>query len=311
MAGHTVEITTNPERFLADAGELLAAEPLLTTVVSTVTHQAAQQVAAGEPASGHPRWWAVARDPSGQVVGVAMRTAPFAPHPLYVLPMPEDSARALARALDDRGEVALAVNGFLPAAQVVADELARLTGGVSRVWERTRLHEVRRLVEPRPVPGASRLATEDDLALCRDWLAAFQQDAAEQAGRDPADAPLEPVSAADIQERITGQRVLLWEVDGEAVSLCGHFAPTLGVARVGPVYTPPEHRGRGFASAAVAQVTRQLLAEGLRVCLFTDQANPTSNRVYAALGYEPVVDAANLVIEPSGLGRLQPDSDPT
>jgi predicted GNAT family acetyltransferase len=65
---------------------------------------------------------------------------------------------------------------------------------------------------------------------------------------------------------------------------------------VGPVYTPPEHRGRGYASAAVAEVSRQILAAGDRACLFTDQANPTSNRIYESLGYRPVGDMVNLLV---------------
>ena len=77
-----------------------------------------------------------------------------------------------------------------------------------------------------------------------------------------------------------------------------------GVARIGPVYTPREHRGRGYASAAVAEVSRRLLDEGVRVCLFTDQANPTSNRIYQALGYRPVVDMANLRGAADPLPRL-------
>ena len=68
------------------------------------------------------------------------------------------------------------------------------------------------------------------------------------------------------------------------------------MSRVAPVYTPREHHGRGYAGAAVAQVSRMLRDRGGRVCLFTDQANPTSNRIYQALGYRPVVDMANLLI---------------
>ena len=48
-----------------------------------------------------------------RVVGVAMRTAPFAPYPLFVLPMPDAAAVALARALHDRGEPVGGVNGAL------------------------------------------------------------------------------------------------------------------------------------------------------------------------------------------------------
>ncbi|WP_406043434.1 GNAT family N-acetyltransferase [Micromonospora sp. NBC_00898] len=65
---------------------------------------------------------------------------------------------------------------------------------------------------------------------------------------------------------------------------------------MGPVYTPPGQRGRGWASNAGAEVSRRIQAEGARVCLFTDRANPTSNKIYAALGSRPVVDMANLVI---------------
>jgi predicted GNAT family acetyltransferase len=62
------------------------------------------------------------------------------------------------------------------------------------------------------------------------------------------------------------------------------------------VYTPPAERRRGWAGNGVAEVSRRILAQGARACLFTDQDNPTSNKVYAALGYRPVVDMANLVI---------------
>jgi predicted GNAT family acetyltransferase len=57
------------------------------------------------------------------------------------------------------------------------------------------------------------------------------------------------------------------------------------------VYTPPELRGRGYASAVVAALTKRELDAGARCCsLFTDLANPTSNHVYTALGYEPRAD---------------------
>jgi len=69
------------------------------------------------------------------------------------------------------------------------------------------------------------------------------------------------------------------------------------VSRLGPVYTPPDQRGRGWASNAVAEVSGLIQAGGARVCLFTDQANPTSNKIYAALGYRQVIDMANLVLK--------------
>ena len=101
----------------------------------------------------------------------------------------------------------------------------------------------------------------------------------------------------EIAERIAEGRIWLWEDGlGTPVSLVGFNAPSFGVARVGPVYTPGAHRGHGYASVLTEHVSRLLRDSGTRVCLFTDQANPTSNKIYAAIGYEPVVDMANLVI---------------
>jgi len=61
---------------------------------------------------------------------------------------------------------------------------------------------------------------------------------------------------------------------------------------VGPVYTPPEHRRRGYATSLVAGLSRSLIERGFRACfLYTDLANPTSNRIYGEIGYERVCDS--------------------
>ena len=74
----------------------------------------------------------------------------------------------------------------------------------------------------------------------------------------------------------------------------------LRLRAAGPVYTPPEERGQGYASAAVAALSQHVLDSGATPCLFTDQANPTSNAIYQRLGYRPLADMANLVIGPRG-----------
>jgi predicted GNAT family acetyltransferase len=232
-----------------------------------------------------------------QVVGAGMRTAPSAPHPVHLLPMPDEAARMLARTLVERGETVTAVNGALPAVRRVAEELARLTGGRAEVHEHMRLHVLEELVEPRPVPGRARRATTADLELAFAWFRAFHADAAAQAGR--GEVSPEQFTADDVAVRIEPGRVWLWQDDaGEVVSLVAHNPPVSGVARIGPVFTPAAQRGRGWASALTAHVSRLLADEGARVCLFTDQANPVSNHVYAALGYVPVVDTADLQVVP-------------
>ena len=91
--------------------------------------------------------------------------------------------------------------------------------------------------------------------------------------------------------------LVLWE-DGEPVSVAGYGGRTPNGIRVGPVYTPPELRGRGYASALVAGLSTMLLAEGRKFCfLYTDLANPTSNRIYEQIGYERVCDSAAIAFE--------------
>jgi predicted GNAT family acetyltransferase len=86
-------------------------------------------------------------------------------------------------------------------------------------------------------------------------------------------------------------RGLYFWVDGAPVSMAGYTGPTPHGIRVGPVYTPPELRGRGYASALVAQMSQALLDGGRSFCfLFTNLANPTANHIYEQIGYEPVVD---------------------
>ncbi|WP_166139990.1 GNAT family N-acetyltransferase [Nocardioides ochotonae] len=294
-----VELFEDPAAFLAVAEPVLGEAPVLTTVVATVTRRAVEH---GGVVSSGPVWWAVVRDGPGEgaaVLGVAMRTLPIAPHWVYVLPMQPAAARALARALHARGEEVTAVNGATPAARDLAEELARLGGGVVRVEEHVRLHLLGDLVEPAPVPGRLRVADRDDLALALAWFAAFEGDAARQAGRDPHPAPPELSDVDAMRQRIDQGRVWLWEDEqGRVVHLSAANPPAYGVARIGPVFTPPEQRGRGWASNAVAEVSRMLRAQGNEVCLFTDQANPTSNGVYARLGFRPVVDLENLRIDP-------------
>lgn len=297
----TVQFFEDPGPFLDAAGIHLQQDPVLTTVVSSVSHKLLAADRRGEPRGDHPRWWAVVRE-GEEVVGVAMRTAPFAPYWLYVLPMPEAAARALARAVLERGEEVTAVNGALVASGHVADELAGASGGEVAVHEHMRLWEVAAVVPPESPSGSLRQARPEDVDLAVGWWNRFAVEAAEQAGSEPMEEG-ESMEPDEMARRIGEGLVWLWEDEGRVVHLTAHNPPSFGVARVGPVFTPREARGRGYASATVAAVSQRLLDSGARACLFTDQANPTSNKIYEAIGYRPVEDMVNLVVRLTTPGR--------
>jgi hypothetical protein len=276
-----LEILDDPAAFLDAAGDYLAADPVNGSVIATVTGRARDEDASGvQRDTSRPRWWVLARDDDGAIAGVGMRTAPFAPYPMFVLDFPSWAAEELVARLQERGEVLAGVNGALPGARTLADAYAAATGATAEVTMHTRLFEVTELVAPRPAAGRLRTATQDDLDLCVDWIDRFGIEADEQAGREGGHSEVE---GRDIVERKLRNGVLwLWEDEsGAPVHLTGANPPSFGVTRIGPAYTPRQHRGRG-----------------IRVCLFTDQANPVSNGVYEALGYEPVVDMVNLALRP-------------
>ena len=297
-----LEFFDTPRPFLDAAGELLAAEPVLGSVIASVSERTARELEGGHDSwagVGAPfeRWWLVVRDTAGEVVSAAMRTAPFKPYPTFSLPMTDDAARALAAALHARGEHLGGANGALPGAEVLARATAELSGGELLVDKGTRLWEATSVEVPDAPDGRLRPATEDDAELVLAWFTAFHEEADEQAGREPDPTSGEHNTLDSVLVRIREGVEWLWELpDGTVAHLSGAGLPSYGVSRIGPVYTPREHRGRGIASYVVGELTRRGLGAGHRMCLFTDRANPTSNKIYAGLGYEPVVDMAEHLV---------------
>ncbi|SEB45342.1 Predicted acetyltransferase, GNAT family [Nocardioides exalbidus] len=303
---YTLEFFDAPQSFLDQAGEVLAAEPVLGSVIASVSERTAREIADGidswaDVDAPFERWWVVVRDGAGTPVSAAMRTAPFRPYPSFSMPMPEAAARLLATAVHERGEHLGGANGALPGAEVLARTTAELGGGELVTDKATRLWECTTAVVPPAPEGRLRLATEDDAELVLAWFTSFHEEADEQAGREPDPGSGEHNTLDSVLVRIREGVEWLWELpDGTVAHLTGSGLPSFGVGRIGPVFTPREHRGRGIASYVVGELTRRGLEAGHRMCLFTDIANPTSNKIYAGLGYEPVVDMAeHLVTDPA------------
>jgi len=167
-----------------------------------------------------------------------------------------------------------------------ADEWRKLSGQSYQLSIAERIYRLDKVNPVTGVPGQFRRAVEADRALLLQWLVAFEEDAFGSVMTD--EAGREKTINAMLTSPIRG--AYFWE-DGEPVSFSGYGNPTLHGVRIGPVYTPRELRGRGYASACVAALSQHLLDGGRKfVTLFTDLANPTSNHIYQAVGYNPVGD---------------------
>jgi predicted GNAT family acetyltransferase len=141
----------------------------------------------------------------------------------------------------------------------------------------------------KPVVGASgqlRRATEVDRDLLISWISAFNREAL---GEDDASG-VENVVNWFFKIGADMGGLYLWQ-DQRPVSMAGYSGPTPNGIRINAVYTPPEHRRRGYASACVAALSQLLLDSGRKFCfLFTDLSNPSSNHIYQVIGYTPVCD---------------------
>jgi uncharacterized protein len=214
------------------------------------------------------------------VVGIAIRTPPFnlllsSSDPSVVDVLAEDVAGRFPSLPGVNAEPALSAR--------FAHAWRERSGQPAHSGLSTRIHQLTQVPDVPPASGRFRPATVDDRALLIEWFEAF----AAEAHPGPE---VEASRTVDLRLSGTDGAIVLWE-DDEPVSFSAHGGATPNGIRIGPVYTPPEQRGRGYAGACVATQSAQLLNAGHRFCfLFTDLANPVSNRLYQRIGYEPVCD---------------------
>lgn len=273
-------------RFIDPNLFLALAEPFLLR--AEVEHHFFLSLRGLRPMFGDPSYLA-AIEHGGQVVSCALRTPPFK---LVITRGPAEAYDLLAGDLATLYAELPAVLGPEPAVDHFARAWARRSGQRSRYGMRQGLFEARSVIPPpAPPPGIMRKATDADLPILVAWAAAFHAET----------HPTEPAATEqDVRARIRPGSVVLWD-DGQAVSMAGWAGRTARGVRVNFVYTPPEHRRRGYASACVATLTQQLLDEGQTFCcLYTDLSNPTSNAIYQAIGYRPVCELSDIVFAERG-----------
>jgi GNAT superfamily N-acetyltransferase len=276
----------------ADAGAftrlarpLLEADPLRHTSVLTVLDSVCR-------GTSTPADMLTVRD-GDAVVGALLRTVD---RPALVSGVPPRCAAAVVDALVELGIDPHGAQGPRAAAEAFAAAWTARTAARTEIVMRTRLFALEELMPRVGVPGSSRVVAPDDEAAIG-VLAAWREAFGVEMGHGGAFAEQRPHALVRAQAATAGE--LLWEVDGAPVAQAAARAVTAGMSRIGPVYTPPEHRGHGYAAAVTAAAARWALDHGARhVLLYTDLANPTTNRLYPRLGFRPRYDALELRFVP-------------
>jgi predicted GNAT family acetyltransferase len=275
-----VELIDSVDEFITETAAYRAGDPLRTNVIGSVS----LAVAAGDRTYVDYHWWIV-RDDDRDVVGIAMHTIPFN---MMVSSMPEEAARILGRNV---GKVDDAIPGITGPRDVldafIQGYVESKSPGSARVLVEQRrdlLYELEDLTTP-DVEGFGRSARDDETEALARMLVQFADEAAVQS-----------LSLAQAREttvrKLADESLICWDLEGSIVAIAGHapivMTGSIAIGRVGPVYTPPSYRRRGYGSAVTAHVSRQLIEKGARVMLFTDSSNPTSNAIYQEIGYRLV-----------------------
>lgn len=269
---------SDPDVFLHRAGEWLVQAEAEHNLILGLTRSLIHSTDGYE----QPIYLAILES-DGDVVGCAFRTSP---HKLGLTRMPAEALPVLVRDVARVYPSLPAVLGPEREGRAFAEGWSAEKGVSFRRGMDQRIYQLTSVSMPEPMPdGLLRPAGSEDVDLVSGWVRSFSRDARIQVG-DPDHV------AGDM---IAQQRLFLWE-DSRPVSMAGWSGRTDHGARIVYVYTPEEFRRRGFATAAVAVLSRQLLDSGLQACyLYTDLSNPTSNAIYSRIGYRPVADVVDYV----------------
>ncbi len=275
-----VRIEADPERYEQAVRGFLRRDPFSTNVLSVEL----AGVLAGTRPLAEGSMWISAHDADGGVIGAAMRTPPFN---LFLPKMPDAVIGAIAGKLAEAGAALPGVTGEQETAESFCRRWSELTGVGAEVLVRMRLYVLGTLRPPGGVSGAATRASSEDVDSVASWFEAFHEEAQAESPRTDA--------RAHAARRVANGEIWLWEDGGQPVAMAAASLPAVGISRIGPVYTPPDRRRRGYGAAVTAAASDAARADGAEdVILYTDLANPVSNSIYQTIGYKPHHDSLEL-----------------
>jgi len=275
----------NATEFLTHAGSFLAQDEVrygLILGIAKVLENMPQRYGQEKP-------WFCSVDTDNTINAVAIRTPP---HMVLIAHFTGDIdavAATLVKGVSKDFKNIPGVVGDKELADLFAERWCKQHGVTIKDTMAQRIYRLDKVFDIPQTPGRFRAATMADKELVLKWFHAFHVDIGAEARGEPMN---------DVPSMVEEGSVFLWE-DGEPVSMARKTRPTDRGMSVGGVYTPPELRGKGYATSCVAELSRNILQSGKEFCtLYTDLANPTSNSIYMKMGYKPICDSVEYTFKP-------------
>jgi predicted GNAT family acetyltransferase len=270
--------------FITKVGPRLEADEARYGLISGI----ARQVAVNPHYYGIDDPWFCSVNNKTNICAAAWRTPPYNVGMALFSGNQAVIADCLTQAIYDRWPVIPGAIGDRDLVEPFIDGWCRFTGASIKSSMAQRIYRLDKINNLALIPGGLRPATRDDLDLVTTWTKAFYLDTFGMAD--------DSIPEFEITPKITSGDVYIWE-DDRPVSMAAKCRPTDHGLAVGYVYTPPEYRHRGYATACVARVCREILNDGYRFCtLYADLANPTSNSIYQKIGFRPVGDSVDYTL---------------
>ncbi|GER87608.1 acetyltransferase [Dictyobacter vulcani] len=271
--------------FLAKTQQILEAQEAMNNLILGIS----MRLRAQPDAYPTPPFLATVEDHEELVIAACM-TPPY--RLILYSHHPEKQTTALKLLADYLHTQQITLPGCIGPSQVAEDFACiwqEQTGHAHHIATNERIYELTTVTQPATTTGRLRQATKQDYELILQWMLAFF-----------AEAHLnEPVSEIKrtVPSRLERGDFFVWETAaGEIVCMAAKSREMSTVVNIGPVYTPPAERGKGYGTNCVAALSQHLLDSGWRACsLFTDLANPTSNSIYQKIGYRPLADMNDII----------------
>lgn len=281
-----ISFQTDPEKFLATCGPFLRAREVEHNLILSICERLQKKIAAGEPAPA--KCFSFMNE--GAVVLAALQTPP---HGLVLSRCAEGAdVAALATALFEQETDFPGFVGPSDVSAAFANIWTARTGKAFSEFMDQIIYALEKVVPPPAVSGRFRLARQEEAASIAGWMQAFVKDV----HLPKTEWKTDEQALSDATRRIADGAVAVWEDEGK-IRAQAAFTSAGDIARVNAVYTPPEGRGRGYASAVVAHLSQHLLDHGTRLCcLYADARNPVSNSIYRKIGYEFVGRSSQYVM---------------
>jgi predicted GNAT family acetyltransferase len=282
-----VEAYPNAADFLVKTGDLLRSDEVRYGLIYGI----ARLVDDDPPHYGkEDPFFCVVNDSNG-ISAMSWRTPPHPVGLAWHAGDPEKVISLLVETIHNRWAEVPGVTGHREVTDPFADRWCSSFGASIKSTMAQRLYRLDSVNEVPSVPGRMRLATPADKDLISRWKHAFVVEAGSPTSQN--------IPQRDATPFIEKGTIYLWEYSENPASMVMKGRPTEHGMSVTFVYTPPELRRNGYATACVASVCRDILKSGCDFCtLYADLSSPTSNSIYMKIGFKPVCDSVEYSFSP-------------